>query len=116
VVTLIGVLRVSERMPSASAATPALVAAYTAMAPGMPRSADTDDTTTRCPAFASRKMAIAASHCASAPTKFVTAVSRLASNRPVPMRAPLPSPALTITRSRPPSSSRAAANPATTDA
>ncbi|SLJ17607.1 Uncharacterised protein [Mycobacteroides abscessus subsp. abscessus] len=39
----------------------------------------------------------------------MVAVARLASARPVPSRAPLPIPALTITRSRPPSSARSSA-------
>ena len=46
-----------------------------------------------------RKISIAASDWASAATKLVIAVCRLASYRPVPSGAPLPSPALTTTRS-----------------
>src|SRR5690606_39733891 len=72
---------------------------------GMPRIALNDDTTTRCPAFCSRKISIAASHCASAATMFVSTVCLLASKYPLPTGWPLPSPALTTTRSSPPSSS-----------
>ena len=86
------------------------MAAYVVSVFGIPRIADIDDTITRCPASWSRKISIAASVWASAATKFVIAVSLLASNRPVPSGAPLPRPALTTTRSRLPKSSRNARN------
>ena len=85
-------------------AAPAFVAAYVVICLGMPRMADIELIITKWPAFCSRKISIAASDCASAATKLVIAVSRLASYRPVPMGAPLPSPALMITRSMVPKS------------
>ena len=69
---------------------------------------------TRCPAFRARNSSIAASAWASAPTKLVSAVSRFASNRPVPSGAPLPRPAFTITRSSWPSSASALRNTSNT--
>ena len=75
------------------------MAAYVVMFLGIPRSAENDETITRCPASCARKIAAAASVWASAPMKLVSAVSLLASKRPVPSGWPLPRPALTTTRS-----------------
>src|SRR6478609_1561948 len=68
------------------------------MFPGIPRSAENDDTITRWPEPWARKIAAAASVWASAPMKLVSAVCLLASKRPVPSGWPLPRPALTTTR------------------
>ena len=73
-----GLPSISERMPSARAATPAFVAAYVVTVLGIPRMADIDEMTTRWPRFLARKISIAASHWASAPMKFVIAVALLA--------------------------------------
>ena len=70
---------ISLRSPSASAATPALVAAYVVTVLRMPRMAETDEIITRWPRFWARKISMAASVCARAPTKLVIAVCRLAS-------------------------------------
>ena len=97
--TLIGLPCSSMRRPSARCATPAFVAAYVVSAFGRPRIADIEEIITRWPEPWARKISMAASDWASAATKLVIAVSRLASNLPVPSGAPLPSPALITIRS-----------------
>src|SRR3954462_14561786 len=91
----------SERMPSASALTAALLAPYAVRVSRMPRVLATDEISTRCPAPWARKISIAASHWACAPSTLVCRTARLAQALPVPTEAPLPIPALTITRSNP---------------
>src|SRR3546814_2015517 len=78
----------------------AFVAAYVAIALGMPRIADMDEIITKWPVPWARNTSIAASDWARAPMKFVIAVSLLAQNLPVPRGAPLPRPALITIRSR----------------
>ena len=110
VVTRMGVRIRSARIPSVSVASAALDAAYAVTLPRMPRSALIDEIVTRCPAFCLRKISTAASHCASAATKFVSAVCRLARKYPVPTGWPLPMPAFTMMRSRLPRSPSKARN------
>ena len=62
VVTFMGVLSTSIRIPSLSDVHAALVAAYTVMALRAPRTALTEDIVTRWPAFWLRNISMAASH------------------------------------------------------
>src|SRR4051812_48449221 len=105
----------SERMPSASALTAALLAPYAVRVSRMPRMLATDEISTRCPAPWARKISIAASHWACAPSTLVCRAARLAHALPVPTEAPLPMPALTITRSNPPRRSASAGTTVATD-
>src|SRR4051812_23144865 len=105
----------SERMPSASALTAALLAPYAVRVPGMPRTEATDEMSTRCPEPWARKTPIAASHCACAPSTLVRRTARLAHALPDPMEAPLPMPALTMNRSSPPSRATSSGTTVATD-
>ena len=105
----------SERMPSASAFTAALLAPYAVRVSRMPRMLATEEISTRCPAPCARKISIAASHCACAPRTLVCRTARFAQALPVPIDAPLPMPALTMNRSSPPSRPASSGTTAATD-
>src|ERR1700739_3825573 len=73
--------------------------------PGTPLLPSTDEISTRCPDPAFLNISRAVSICTRAATRLVSMVALLAHSLPEPSGAPLPIPALTITRSIPPSSS-----------